>query len=279
MSNTNKLVPERFQAIIDNSGLSTAAFSKEIGFDRADKIYNILNGKFNPSYDILLAITNKFVDINIDWLISGKGSMLKSKNAIQAPTTKSESNVIPVDFSKDIDTIEIPIVDVYAAAGHGSINSDYLEQTGTIRLPANMVKRGTNYCVRVEGHSMSPTIQDNDYVIVRLLEPSEWKHMPDEHVHLIVDRDGAAYIKRIKNKLEKGFIVCTSDSLEKSIYPNFNLQADQIFNIFHAEWYLSAKMQNINETYYNRLKLLEDDMSEMKDNMSEIRNYMKRIKE
>lgn len=176
---------------------------------------------------------------------------------------KKESNVIPVDFAGNIEMVDVPIVDIYGAAGHGAINSDHIDQLGVIRLPASMVKRGTNYCVRVKGSSMSPTIQDSDYVIVRLLEPSEWLDMPDGHVYLVVDRDGAAYIKRVKNRFEKGFIVCTSDSIEKAIYPNFNLLPDEIFNIFHAEWHFSAKMQNINETYYSRLKLVEDKLDEM----------------
>lgn len=271
MLNTNKLVSERFQTIIDHYGLSAAAFSKELGFDRADKVYNILNGKFNPSYDILLAITNKFVDVNIDWLISGKGTMLKAEKLTLEVPEKSKGNVIPIDFTGGVDTIDIPIVEIYAAAGYGAFNSDYIEQSGSITLPANMVKRGKHYCVRIEGHSMSPTIQDSDYVIVRLLDPYDWKDMPDEHVYLVVDREGAAYMKRVKNRFEKGFIVCTSDSIEKNVYPSFNLQADHIANIFHAEWHLSAKMQNINETYYSRLKMLEDDMSEVKE-------YLKRIK-
>ena len=53
-----------------------------------------------------------------------------------------------------------------------------------------------------------------------------------------------------------------SDNLDKSQYPNFNLQIDEIFNMFHAEWHFSAKMQNINDTYYKRLKTLEDTVIE-----------------
>lgn len=195
-----------------------------------------------------------------------------SREEVLEISEKGKSNIIPIDFAGDIYTVEIPIVDIHAAAaGYGAINSDHIEQLGVIKLPANMVKRGTNYCVRIKGSSMSPTIQDSDYVIVRLLEPSEWKSMPDQHVYLVVDREGAAYLKRVKNRFEKGFIVCTSDSIEKSLYPNFNLDTDEIFNIFHAEWHFSAKMQNINETYYSRLQLLEDDMSEVKE-------YLKKIK-
>lgn len=219
-------------------------------------------------YDLVFS---KCEHINKDWLISGKGSTAKSEEAIQEVPEKIKSNVIPIDFARSVETIDIPIVEIYAAAGYGAFNSDYVEQSGSITLPASMVKRGKHYCVRIEGHSMSPTIQDSDYVIVRLLDPYDWKDMPDEHVYLVVDREGAAYMKRVKNRFEKGFIVCTSDSIEKNVYPSFNLQADHIANIFHAEWHLSAKMQNINETYYSRLKMLEDDMSEVKE-------YLKRIK-
>lgn len=79
----------------------------------------------------------------------------------------------------------------------------------------------------------------------------------------LVIANGAADIKRVKNMFEKGFIVCTSDSMEKALYPNFNLNADDVFNIFPAEWHFLAKMQNINETYYRRLKLVEDRLDEI----------------
>lgn len=50
-------------------------------------------------------------------------------------------------------------------------------------------------------------------------------------------------MKRVRNRFKKGFIVCTSDRIEKNVYPNFSLDTDEVFNIFHAQWYLSAKMQ------------------------------------
>ena len=64
------------KAIIDYYQVTPNEFSKLLGFDRADKIYYILNGKFYPSFEILLAITNKFVNVSMDWLITGKGQML-----------------------------------------------------------------------------------------------------------------------------------------------------------------------------------------------------------
>jgi phage repressor protein C with HTH and peptisase S24 domain len=257
---------KRILEYIESKGITKYRFYKDIGLSNG-----YLDKEGSIGSDICEKISYQYKDLSLEWLITGLGSMLKAKETVQEVSIKEKSNIIPIDFAGDVDAVEIPIVDICAAAGHGAINSDHIEQLGVIKLPVNMVKRGTNYCVRIKGSSMAPTIQDSDYVIVRLLEPSEWQDMPDQHVYLVVDREGAAYIKRVKNRLKKGFIVCTSDSIEKSLYPNFNIDADEVFNIFHAEWHFSAKMQNLNETYYSRLKLLEDDMTEIKE-------YLKRIK-
>lgn len=257
---------ERFFKLYDalkaQGRISTYVQLAEILGTNKAGINDLKSGRKKISLDILLCMKNSYPDINLEWLITGDGGMfvpdIKEKNV------KTESNVKPIDFIEDIETIDVPIVDIYAAAGHGAINSDHIKQLGIIRMPNSMIKRETKYyCIRVKGFSMSPTIQDSDYVIVRLLESSEWLNMPDGHVYLVVDKEGVAYIKRVKNRLKKGFIVCTSDSLEKSLYPNFNLRADEVVNIFYAEWHFSAKMQNINETYYSRLKLVEDRLDEM----------------
>ena len=263
-----------YDALKEQGRISTYVQLAEILETNKAGINDLKSDRKKISLDILVNMKNSYPDVNLEWLITGNGSMFVSGSAVEKEVIKVESNVIPIDFAGNIETVDIPIVDIYAAAGHGAINSDHIDQLGVIRLPASMVKRGTNYCVRVKGPSMSPIIQDSDYVIVRLLEPSEWLDMPDGHVYLVVDRDGAAYIKRVKNRFEKGFIVCTSDSIEKAIYPNFNLSVDEVFNIFHAEWHFSAKMQNINETYYSRLKLVEDRLDEMQDELI----YLKKLK-
>ena len=40
--------------------------------------------------------------------------------------------------------------------------------------------------------------------------------MPEEQVYVVTDRDGKAYVKRVKNRLDKGFIVCMSDNPDKA---------------------------------------------------------------
>lgn len=138
-----------------------------------------------------------------------------------------------------------------------------------------MVKEGLNYCVRIKGPSMSPTLQDSDYLIVHYVNPAEWKNIKDEHVFVVVDKDGSAYVKRVKNRLDKGFIVLMSDNIDKANYANFNLQHDEIHNIFYASWHFSAKMQNINDLYYSRLKSLEDTVDDMSQVLNNIKKQIK----
>ena len=221
-----------------------------------------------PKFDFLEKIARN-IDINLDWLLTGRGSMEK-----QPPKSSFALSQINNDF------VSIPLVDISVAAGCcGYDNPDYLEVVDTIKMPSSMVRNSEKYfCVRIKGESMSPTLLDSSYVIVRLLDCSEWQDMPDQHIYVISDTDGRSYIKRIKNRFRQhGFLVCMSDNVDKINYPNFNLEAQEINTILHAEWYFSAKMPNLNETYYDKVNQLEDDMDVMKGQMVQIQQLLRAI--
>lgn len=206
-------------------------------------------------------IYSKCEGINAQWLLSGTGNMLIKQS--------------PVILSQKINdnSTSIPLVDISVAAGcTGYGNYDYLEVIDNIQMPSSMVKKhGRYFCVRIKGESMTPTLLDSSYVIIRLLDRSEWGNIPEGHIYVVSDREGKTYIKRIKNRLkEHGFIVCMSDNMDKVNYPNFNLMEDEINTILHAEWYISAKMPNINETYYDKVNHLEDDIDIIKNQMNVI---------
>ena len=57
------------------------SFSKKIGMDNNVTIGNIVKGRKNkPSYDVIEKIILTFDSINSDWLITGKGEMIKGSN-------------------------------------------------------------------------------------------------------------------------------------------------------------------------------------------------------
>lgn len=75
MENTKELVGFRFDELVKVLGYSIPSFAKALGYERCDKLYNIQKGKYYPSFEILQDITKYFVSVNVDWIISGRGSM------------------------------------------------------------------------------------------------------------------------------------------------------------------------------------------------------------
>lgn len=233
---------------------------------KANTISNYEKGVSSPDFEMLELITT-ILQTKADDILFQDISEINDK----------ESRFLISPYANLIDYPSIPVVDISVAAGCGGYNNtDYMEVTDSIQLPPSMVKKNARYfCVRVKGESMTPTILDSSFVVVRLLERSEWEYMPESHVYVVGDREGRAYIKRVKNRLrEHGFIVCMSDNVDKANYPNFNLQENEINSILHAEWYISAKMPNINDTYYKKVNDLEDDMDMLKGQMKQVLNLL-----
>lgn len=183
-------------------------------------------------------------------------------------TTGTNIVELPVPMENDSEMVSIPVVDISVAAGSGFYNPDQLSEIDCIRMPRSMVKGGMPHlCVRIKGESMVPTLQDGGYLIIRLLDRCEWTDIRDGHVYVVSEVAGRAFVKRLKNRLsEHGFIVCMSDSADVQRYPNFNLMENELNTIWHAEWYISAKMPNIHATYYNKVSELEDKYEDLKLN-------------
>lgn len=275
---------DRLYIYLEYKDIKPTTFEREIGFSSGYLSKQKSRGS-DLGESVLKQINDYCHDLSLVWLLIGEGEMIRPQHvqdyikenvlkndkpddkADDKASTQKEKKLIPNKTIEATDTIEIPIVEISAAAGYGYMSSDYIEKSGVIQLPSNMVKSGLHYCIRIKGHSMTPTLQDGDFAVVRHLNRSEWGDMRDEHVYLVVDKDGLAVIKRIKNRFKKGFIVLMSDNIDKSNYPNYNLQEDEVHNIFHAEWYFSAKMDNINNLYYNRVKAVEDRLDEIENKL------------
>ena len=87
--------------------INSLTLSKELGYKSSEKISRLFrDGGAKPSYDIIYDISNKF-EINTDWLITGRGSMLKSEGRSprgeQEEVLPTKKNLIP--FYDDVSTI------------------------------------------------------------------------------------------------------------------------------------------------------------------------------
>ena len=70
---------EQLNKLMEAEGLTPARFADEIGVQRSS-ISHILSGRNKPSYDFISKILSRFSGINAEWLITGKGSMIKSED-------------------------------------------------------------------------------------------------------------------------------------------------------------------------------------------------------
>jgi hypothetical protein len=227
-----------------------------------------------------------------EWLIDGHkpsgkdvhGSVHPSvhpkgkKGAVGKPDT-SIRKVFPEETVIDTSGHRlVPIVDIRAAAGEGYINPETIEESDVFRLPQGLVKGRNPLCIRIKGPSMAPTLNDGGYVIITLLEQPEWLNMRNNFIYVIVDAEGKAYIKRVKNRFSGergGFIVLTSDNPDKQSHPNFNLMPSEIAFIWNVEMYFTHKMPNIHDQYYTRLSNLEDQFLEVQNSLRKLETKVK----
>ncbi|MBC8487428.1 MAG: helix-turn-helix transcriptional regulator [Bacteroidetes bacterium] len=67
---------DRIQLILKTKNLSPSLFADEINVQRSS-VSHILSGRNKPSLDFILKILTSYHEINSDWLMFGKGQMIK----------------------------------------------------------------------------------------------------------------------------------------------------------------------------------------------------------
>jgi len=94
---------KRLQKVLLHHQLSAANFADLIAVQRSS-ISHILSGRNKPSLDFVLKVTSKFTDVDLYWLLHGKGSFPAKDTAHSpAPTNTVTENT----FSKKIQRIVV----------------------------------------------------------------------------------------------------------------------------------------------------------------------------
>lgn len=104
---------ERIEKVMQVENMNSAQFAAEIGI-QSSTLSHILNGRNNPSLDVLKRILNRFKNISPEWLILDEGSMYRTVKNSQMPSLfdfedKNDSKSVdytPNQASKTSDDIE-----------------------------------------------------------------------------------------------------------------------------------------------------------------------------
>ena len=106
---------KRLEMLLDFYGLSASAFADKIDVQRSS-ISHLLSGRNKPSLDFILKVVDVFPEVDLYWILNGKGNFPKSEKkneekmvAPSIPKLENEekNNIdLKTDLFSDVDAVE-----------------------------------------------------------------------------------------------------------------------------------------------------------------------------
>lgn len=213
------MILERIKEYIDYKGITIAAFERSIGMSNAS-FGKSLKNKGAIGSDKIENILSVYSDLSSEWLLTGKGPMLKTKGT--ASSTPAEE--LPLSISKDTKKIAdqqerkarkstkgIPLIPIDAVAGFpaNDIDGVYLEDCEHYSIP-DFEAKGANFLIRVSGDSMTPIYNNGDIIACRKISDIlffQWGGI------YVLDTSQGALVKRVEDaEDDDNSILCISEN-------------------------------------------------------------------
>lgn len=227
----------------------------------------ILNNRSNVSAEVVANFCTEY-NIDIVWLLTGKGEMLKTEKT-EEPIVKivEGRDLVPkvVVVNEENDEAFIPLVEYKAQAGYltGYLDENYIEKLPMYSVPG--LYGGSFRMFQVKGLSMYPTLQDGSYVIGEFVE--SWEYMTDNRVYIIVTVNEGIIVKRVKNRIRKyKSLYCSSDNRE---YGNIRIPIEDVKEVWEAKMHLSFEFLDP-VTNYQKIADLEVDIHNLKEQIKHL---------
>lgn len=187
--------------------------SKVMPISGFEKLAGLSNGYFNrvkhrPSSDKLDNIASAFPDLNIDWLITGKGGMLKSE-----PQAAPSGSAIP--FYNDM----------VVTAGQAEPLVLDGQPGGWVDLPGVKAKA----LFPVVGCSMQPEINPGD--IIGVVDISNWEYIDPDKVYLVITSDDRMIKHLATDETDDEILWCVSPN-----YPKFKIRKEDIKYLYRVSF-------------------------------------------
>lgn len=172
------------------------------------------NWKSRETFDINIVYT-KCVDFSLEWLVTGKGEMLKKES-----TTSFKSYPKPNKKEK-----QLPLIPIEAIAGFGAgeftiMEHDVLEY---YKIPEFS---NADFLIPVKGSSMQPKYYGGDILACKHIQSYSFFQWGVPHVITLKDR--GTVVKRLHKSEVENEVTLISDNKK---YESFNITIDDIVNV------------------------------------------------
>lgn len=225
----------RLHEFIKNQGFTISEFEKIIGASdgllrRAVKNKTDINAKW------IVAISENFPSLSMEWLIRSEGSMLRDnihepnwENSVYNRALESGNSI-----NNDLEALEkdlksnqkqIPLVPLYAMAGKFPGEKEIMDYECEHYSVPGM--NGADFLIQVKGNSMYPTYNSGDVVACKRITNMQDSFFQWNRVY-VLDTDQGPIMKRIKPGSDKEHISIVSDNPD---FEPFELHLSQIYHI------------------------------------------------
>lgn len=202
-------IQERFRKIIEHKQLTANSFASSINIS-PQRLGKYLKDR-DPDYDTIKRILETFVDIDPDWLLTGKGEMLRPNN-IQIADIEI-ANKFNLRTDNNVDIQRVPLYNVSATAGLSSIFTDSFCQVPDdyLSIPNVPLCDGAIYVV---GDSMFPIIRTGDIILYKQIHNMDWGIAWGEMyiISFCIDGDEYVMVKYLKKSKNDNTIILASEN-------------------------------------------------------------------
>lgn len=213
----------RIKAIADHEGIPISTIEKRIGASRGVLSRAIANGTDIQSKWLELICEN-YRNYSGEWLLTGRGDMLKSEDSADAPIEVSTNIPSPGEVGKNITRQEMrPRIPLEAAAGTLSLLTQSVTEADCEYFPVVPLLPSYDFTIGVKGDSMEPEFKAGDEVACRLVRQNAYIQWGRPYV---IDSYDGIVLKRIQDGGE--CVICTSDNPR---YGAFKIPKAEIYHM------------------------------------------------
>ncbi|MDD3534832.1 MAG: XRE family transcriptional regulator [Candidatus Cloacimonetes bacterium] len=195
------MLSERLKELRQELGLKQIELAKELNINPS-AISQMENGRIKPSLEILLEFWQAY-KVDLHWLLTGEGSMFTNGRQEQSQRTHKSWETLQKMLNNSLEEIaqakmemmdstvmDIPVVGEIAA---GPPEESNLPTADTISIRKGHIKGnpGNFISLRVNGHSMEPSLHHDDIVII--YQCSDWEKLSGKICAVRID--GAITLK------------------------------------------------------------------------------------
>lgn len=211
-------IKQKILQYLTEMGVSAYEFYKKSGVTRG-----ILAQNNGISEDNIARFLVYAPDVNADWLLTGRGEMLKSATNEQ-PTPKDQGKAIPFVSASQQNLKPIPLVTQTVAAGFGNENFAIADSdVKDFYVIPKFRYCNIDFMIEVTGDSMAPHLNSGDVIACSIIKDSHFLQW--NRIHVIATREQGLLVKRLSPSESDNCLQAVSDNPK---YPPFSIPKDEI---------------------------------------------------